>query len=213
MPFRNLGLSCYRSHVLLGISGLQCTPSVDRLLINVFTITTDVAREKRTRSDVSLNLLTFHHEVLRMIISMTNPVSRGLALLFLRNLMILMISLMLIMIAHAAIVDIQLSTLWGCGFNWYFLRLLIMILFILRDSFSAVEWKCARTTKFLNGTSRQPTLGLKGSWIRLLLTRRYVITDISLSCVFTGGCRMVDFRLGIRTLYLFTNQALSNIAA
>jgi len=110
MPFGNLSISWCCIHVFLGISGLQCAQSVEGLLIHVCTITTTVGREQRTRPVLSLSILRFLHEVCRMIITVTNPASLGIALLALGNLMILGVSLMMIMITHAAIVHFQLCT-------------------------------------------------------------------------------------------------------
>ena len=59
--------------------------------------------------------------------------------------------------------------------------------------------------------SRQATLGLKGSCIVLKLTRRVVKIDIGLLSVYPGGSRMADLNKGLRTLYLFTIDGLSNI--
>ena len=110
MPFRNLSISWCRIHVFLGISGLQCTQGVEGLLIHVCTITTSVGREQRMRAGFSLSILRFLHEVCRMIITETNPAYWDLALLALGNLMILGVSLVMIMITHAAIVHFQLCT-------------------------------------------------------------------------------------------------------
>jgi hypothetical protein len=117
MPLRNLSFSWCRIHVFLGLSGLQCTHSIEGLLIHVCNITTSVTREQRIRSDVSLCILMFHHEVCRMINSMANPGSWDLALVSLGNLMILRVSLMMVMITHTAIVHFQLSIWLGCEFN------------------------------------------------------------------------------------------------
>ena len=110
MPFRNLSISWCHIHIFLGISRLQCVQGVEGLLIHVCTITSSVAREQRMRAGLSLSILRFLHEVCRMIITVTNPASLGIALLALGNLMILGVSLMMIMITHAAIVHFQLCT-------------------------------------------------------------------------------------------------------
>jgi hypothetical protein len=125
-----------------------------------------------------------------MIITAANhPASCELELLALGY---LMIPFMIIMIAHAAIIRFGLSTRRGGGFRRFLLHLLSIIdFFFCRDGLS-IKLKCARSMKFLNGMSSQPSLGLKGSCISLKLTRRVVIIDIGLLSVSPGGSRIVD---------------------